>query len=165
VDYNDIRRLVKLVESSDISELEIAESENSKVRIVKHHPPVAGGVQVAQPQYYQAPAPLQMPHSVVPTTEYSTTGTTPVAAKPAVTLLEVLSPMVGTFYASPAPDRPPYAKVGDSIRVGQVLCIIEAMKLMNEIESEIAGRLVEIVAQNAHPVEFGQVLFRIDPNA
>ncbi len=71
--------------------------------------------------------------------------------------------MVGTFYAAPSPDAPPYVSVNERITIGQVVCIVEAMKLMNEIESEVSGRVVEILAENAKPVEFGQVLFRIDP--
>lgn len=166
MDYNDIRKLVKLVESSDISELEIEESENSRVRIVKHYPPVQAAP-VAGPQYYAAPPPMHIPPPapahIEPTAGQAVTATPP--AKATGKLLEVQSPMVGTFYSAPSPDRPAYVKVGDSIRVGQVLCIVEAMKLMNEIESEVAGKLVEVAVQNAHPVEYGQVLFRIDPNA
>jgi acetyl-CoA carboxylase biotin carboxyl carrier protein len=79
-------------------------------------------------------------------------------------LLEIKSPMVGTFYQSPEPAAQPYVKVGSRVNVGQVVCIIEAMKIMNEIESEVAGVVKEITAQNAQPVEFGQVLFRVDPH-
>jgi acetyl-CoA carboxylase biotin carboxyl carrier protein len=78
--------------------------------------------------------------------------------------LEVKSPMVGTYYGAPEPGAKPYLSVGDRISKGQILCIIEAMKIMNEIESEFDGTVKEILAQNAHPVEYGQVLFRIDPN-
>src|SRR5207245_9874632 len=79
-------------------------------------------------------------------------------------LLEIKSPMVGTFYQSPEPAAQPYVKVGSRVNVGQVVCIIEAMKIMNEIESEVAGVIREVTAQNAQPVEFGQVLFRVDPH-
>jgi len=79
-------------------------------------------------------------------------------------LLEIKSPMVGTFYQSPEPAAQPYVKVGSRVNVGQVVCIIEAMKIMNEIESEVAGVIREVAAQNAQPVEFGQVLFRVDPH-
>jgi acetyl-CoA carboxylase biotin carboxyl carrier protein len=79
--------------------------------------------------------------------------------------LEVKSPMVGTYYSAPEPGAKPYLAVGDRISKGQILCIIEAMKIMNEIESEFDGVVKEILAQNAHPVEYGQVLLRIDPNA
>jgi acetyl-CoA carboxylase biotin carboxyl carrier protein len=86
----------------------------------------------------------------------------PAAPKPQ--LLEIKSPMVGTFYQSPEPAAQPYVKLGSRVNVGQVVCIIEAMKIMNEIESEVAGVVKEITAQNAQPVEFGQVLFRVDPH-
>ena len=79
-------------------------------------------------------------------------------------LLEIKSPMVGTFYQSPEPAAQPYVRVGSRVNVGQVVCIIEAMKIMNEIESEVAGVIREVTAQNAQPVEFGQVLFRVDPH-
>ncbi|HTI05287.1 MAG TPA: acetyl-CoA carboxylase biotin carboxyl carrier protein [Gemmatimonadales bacterium] len=79
-------------------------------------------------------------------------------------LLEIKSPMVGTFYQSPEPGAQPYAKVGTRVNAGQVVCIIEAMKIMNEIESEVSGVIREVAAQNAQPVEFGQVLFRVDPH-
>ena len=78
--------------------------------------------------------------------------------------LEIKSPMVGTFYQSPEPAAQPYVKVGSRVTAGQVVCIIEAMKIMNEIESEVAGVIREVTAQNAQPVEFGQVLFRVDPH-
>ena len=91
---------------------------------------------------------------------------TPTAPAPSTgpQLLEIKSPMVGTFYQSPEPAAQPYVKVGSRVNVGQVVCIIEAMKIMNEIESEVAGVVREVTAQNAQPVEFGQVLFRVDPH-
>ncbi len=91
-------------------------------------------------------------------------GAPPAAAAPASHLLEIKSPMVGTFYQSPEPGAQAYVKVGSRVNVGQVVCIIEAMKIMNEIESEVAGVVREVAAQNAQPVEFGQVLFRVDPH-
>jgi len=90
---------------------------------------------------------------------------TPAApAAPASHLLGIPSPMVGTFYSAPEPGAQPYVKVGSRVNVGQVVCIIEAMKIMNEIESEVAGVVKEVNVQNAQPVEFGQVLYRVDPN-
>jgi len=89
----------------------------------------------------------------------------PAAAAPAVShLLEIKSPMVGTFYSAPEPGAQAYVKVGSRVNVGQVVCIIEAMKIMNEIESEVGGVVKEVCVQNAQPVEFGQVLYRVDPN-
>ena len=86
------------------------------------------------------------------------------AEKPKPALLEVKSPMVGTYYGAPEPGAKPYVSAGSRIQKGQILCIIEAMKIMNEIESEFAGVVREIVGQDAHPVEYGQVLFKVDPN-
>src|SRR5690606_2573624 len=86
------------------------------------------------------------------------------AAKPDERLIEVVAPIVGTFYSSPSPDAPAYVRVGERVKVGAVLCIIEAMKLMNEIEAEVAGTVREILVENDEPVEYGQVLFRIEPD-
>lgn len=91
-------------------------------------------------------------------------GPSPQSPVPSPQFLEIKSPMVGTFYQSPEPAAQPYVKVGSRVTVGQVVCIIEAMKIMNEIESEVSGVVREVVAQNAQPVEFGQVLFRVDPH-
>jgi len=85
-------------------------------------------------------------------------------APPPSNLVEIKSPMVGTFYASPEPGAAPYVKVGSRVSQGQVVCIIEAMKIMNEIEAEVSGMIREVLVDNAHPVEFGQPLFRVDPN-
>ncbi|HEY7192115.1 MAG TPA: acetyl-CoA carboxylase biotin carboxyl carrier protein [Gemmatimonadales bacterium] len=108
---------------------------------------------------------------IAPSASGSATGSGPAAASaasPAAAagpqLLEIKSPMVGTFYQSPEPAAQPYVKVGTRVNAGQVVCIIEAMKIMNEIESEVSGVIREVTAQNAQPVEFGQVLFRVDPH-
>jgi acetyl-CoA carboxylase biotin carboxyl carrier protein len=104
-------------------------------------------------------------HVVVSQPAAAPAGAPPAAAAPAgPQLSEIKSPMVGTFYQSPEPAAQPYVKVGSRVNVGQVVCIIEAMKIMNEIESEVAGVIREVAAQNAQPVEFGQVLFRVDPH-
>jgi acetyl-CoA carboxylase biotin carboxyl carrier protein len=94
----------------------------------------------------------------------ATPSPSPQAPAPSPQFLEIKSPMVGTFYQSPEPAAQPYVKVGSRVTVGQVVCIIEAMKIMNEIESEVAGVIRDVAAQNAQPVEFGQVLFRVDPH-
>ncbi len=94
----------------------------------------------------------------------ATPSPSPQAPAPSPQFLEIKSPMVGTFYQSPEPAAQPYVKVGSRVNVGQVVCIIEAMKIMNEIESEVAGVVREVTAQNAQPVEFGQILFRVDPH-
>lgn len=155
MNYTEIRKLVKLVETSDISELEIEEG-GSRVRIVKK-PSSNGIVQVAEsviPVPSFAPGPTQLVAPVQPDEPQPTTSPE---------LVKMTSPMVGTYYTAPSPEAPPYVQVGDQVVSGQVLCIVEAMKLMNEIESEMSGRIVEISVENAQPVEFGQLLFVIDP--
>jgi len=101
----------------------------------------------------RAPAPVAGPGSPAP------------AAAPPSHLVEIKSPMVGTFYSAPEPGAEPYVKAGSRVATGQVVCIIEAMKIMNEIESEVAGVVREVLVENAQPVEFGQLLFRVDPHA
>jgi len=113
---------------------------------------VGGHVVVTQPTAASASAPAVPGASQAP------------APSAGPQLLEIKSPMVGTFYQSPEPAAQPYVKVGSRVNVGQVVCIIEAMKIMNEIESEVGGVVREVTAQNAQPVEFGQVLFRVDPH-
>jgi acetyl-CoA carboxylase biotin carboxyl carrier protein len=106
------------------------------------------------------------PHATLPANPGVVAAPAPAAAEaPGSRLLEVKSPMVGTFYRAPEPGAEPYAKVGSRVTVGQTLCIIEAMKIMNELESEVAGVVREILVEDAQPVEFGQTLFRVDPNA
>jgi len=131
----------------------------SSVRVSKagHGSNATGHVVVTQP-------PLPGPSSPVPGGGDAGRGTGPAAPTPGPQLSEIKSPMVGTFYQSPEPAAQPYVKVGSRVNVGQVVCIIEAMKIMNEIESEVSGVIREVVAQNAQPVEFGQVLFRVDPH-
>jgi acetyl-CoA carboxylase biotin carboxyl carrier protein len=107
----------------------------------------------------------QSPAASSPSTTSASSASPAQASAPAgPQLLDIKSPMVGTFYQSPEPAAQPYVKVGSRVTVGQVVCIIEAMKIMNEIESEVAGVVREVVAQNAQPVEFGQALFRVDPH-
>ncbi|MGE5801649.1 MAG: acetyl-CoA carboxylase biotin carboxyl carrier protein [Gemmatimonadota bacterium] len=106
----------------------------------------------------------QLPAASIPASGAAPAGAAPPAAVAGPPLLTIPSPMVGTFYQSPEPAAQPYVKVGSRVSVGQVVCIIEAMKIMNEIESDVAGVIREVVAQNAQPVEFGQVLFRVDPH-
>jgi len=128
----------------------------SSVRVSKAgHGSDAGHVVVTQPT---------LPSSPVPRAGEGGRGTGEGSTPPASHLLEIKSPMVGTFYQSPEPAAQAYVKVGSRVNVGQVVCIIEAMKIMNEIESEVAGVVKEVCVQNAQPVEFGHVLFRVDPH-
>jgi acetyl-CoA carboxylase biotin carboxyl carrier protein len=156
MDFNEIRKLVQLVERSAIASLEVEEGELS-IRIEKHIP----GAVMAPPAAYAAPAPAPLYAPIPPA---AAPAPAPVAAPaPASNLLEVKAPMVGTFYTAPGPDKPPFVRLGDRIAPGQTLCILEAMKIMNEIESEVGGKVVEILVDNAQPVQFDQVLFRIEP--
>jgi acetyl-CoA carboxylase biotin carboxyl carrier protein len=118
------------------------------------------GVVVTRTGSTAPPIPMPAPHAPPPAP-----GAAPAAPAPAAsTLKDVKSPMVGTFYKSPEPGAEPYVKVGSRISAGQTVCIIEAMKIMNEIEAEVSGVVKEVLADDAQPVEFGSVLFRVDPN-
>jgi acetyl-CoA carboxylase biotin carboxyl carrier protein len=155
-----IKKLIRLVEESDIDQLEVSRW-GRKIRITKRLPKSNGhspdtAVIQASPAVSPTPAPEPAISSAPPKVESKP----PDADKKYV---EIKSPMVGTFYAAPAPDAQPYVKEGDRLSVGQVVCIVEAMKLMNEIESEVSGKVTRIMVENAQPVEFGQVLFLIDP--
>ncbi len=153
MDIRKIKKLIELLEESGLAEIEISEGEES-VRIARFSqgPPVSQGT----------PAPT----TVIATSAAPATSapTAPAAAQapPARDENLVTAPMVGTFYSSPAPGAKSFVEVGQEVRVGQVLCIIEAMKMMNQIESERAGKVVAVLAKNGEPVEFGQPLFAIE---
>lgn len=150
----EVRRLIKLVEESNIDELEISRW-GRKVRITKRLPAPAAqsGNSDSVTNIAANPGSL-VENSLV---------TTPPEQKLADGLVETKSPMVGTFYRAPAPDAKAYAEVGERVSVGQVVCVIEAMKLMNEIESEVSGTIEKVLVENAQPVEFGQPLFWVRP--
>ena len=150
-----IKKLIKLVESSQINELEV-QDEGLQVRIVKS---AAANQAVYSPQLIHSnPPPAQ------PASDFSTQ----IEAKienmgpDGGNIVEILSPMVGTFYRAPAPDAVPYVNEEEIIKPGQILCIIEAMKLMNEIEAEISGRVTKILVENGQPVEYNQPLFLVE---
>ena len=154
MDLNLIKRLIKVVEKSDITEFSISEGD-VKIKISKNNGQVS---QVVTSVPVQAQAPVAAPQPAA---------TKPAEAQPAAekqqdeNLHEVRSPIVGTFYRAPAPDADPYVKVGDHVSPGTVLCIVEAMKLMNEIESDVSGTVEQILVENATPVEYNQPLFVI----
>jgi len=161
IDLRYVKKLIEMIDDSSVDSIEISTEKGIKIRIAKS--PVQRGVQMAAP----------MPVQSVMDSRITPPAGLPVAISEAVleraeragpTLLEVKSPMVGTFYGAPEPGAKPYVSVGDRVQKGKTLCIIEAMKIMNEIESEYAGVVKETLAQDAQPVEYGQVLFRIDPN-
>ncbi len=158
IDLRYVKKLVDMLNDSTVDSIEISADKGMKIRISKHPQQRMQQMQIpamqAQPA---APAAALAPASAPAAPEKPKAD-----AKP--NYLEVKSPMVGTYYGAPEPGAKPYLSVGDRIQKGQILCIIEAMKIMNEIESEFDGVIKEILAQNAHPVEYGQVLFRVDPN-
>jgi acetyl-CoA carboxylase biotin carboxyl carrier protein len=156
----DLKRLMDAMAAADVAELEYEwdgteDAPGGRVALRRGAAPAVAPV---APVAAVAPSPVAA--APVAAAE-PTPAPEPVAAAPKG--VEVVAPIVGTFYASPSPDAGPFVKKGDRVKVGQVLCIIEAMKLMNEIESEVAGTVVEVAVRNEDPVEYGQVLFRIDP--
>jgi acetyl-CoA carboxylase biotin carboxyl carrier protein len=157
----DVKRLIDAMAASDLSELEYEQRDGDGPVVFKIR--LRRGSAGAEP-----PAVRSSPTSAA--TQPAAEGAPAPAAEvvPAATAVvdrhvDVIAPIVGTFYASPSPDAGPYVKVGDRVQPGTILCIIEAMKLMNEIESEVAGTIAEVLVSNEEPVEYGQVLFRIDP--
>jgi acetyl-CoA carboxylase biotin carboxyl carrier protein len=145
MDLKELKALVRLMEGGDLEELEVAEGDR-RVRIRRRSgdglPVIRAGALAPGGAKISTPA---------------------MAGADTAGFVPIESPMVGTFYRAPAPGAEPYVKEGDSIQKGTVVCIVEAMKLMNEIESEVAGRIARVVAENGKPVEFGQPLFLVEP--
>ena len=162
IDLRYVKKLVEMLDESSVDSIEISSDKGMKIRISKT-PQQRGAVQVAAPMAMPALLPAAAAPAA-PAAEAASTVEVPKVEAAKSKFLEVKSPMVGTYYGAPEPGAKPYLTVGDRISKGQILCIIEAMKIMNEIESEFDGVVKELLAQNAHPVEYGQVLFRIDPN-
>ena len=155
MDIRKVKKLIELLEESGISEIEIKEGEET-VRISRHPP---GGMPAfAAPMAY-APAPPPGPAAQAPSPGSSAS---PPPAPTHAPEKVVTAPMVGTFYAAPAPGATPFVEIGSEVKPGDVLCIIEAMKMMNQIESDKAGRVVSVLVKNGDPVEFGQSLFVIE---
>ena len=162
IDLRYVKKLVEMLDESTVDSIEISSEKGMKIRISKT-PQQRGGVSVAAPM--AMPMPVAAPAAPVPAAPAAAPAGAAVPSEEAkASYLEVKSPMVGTYYASAEPGAKPYVSVGDRIAKGQILCIIEAMKIMNEIESEFDGVVREVRVDNAQPVEYGQVLFRIDPN-
>ncbi|MBI3994835.1 MAG: acetyl-CoA carboxylase biotin carboxyl carrier protein [Nitrospirae bacterium] len=153
MNLKELKELIELIQRTEIAELEL-EKSGVRVRIKKERPlippPPASEEIPAVPATHAAESPQPQAQAVTP------------AVTPAG-WLTLTAPVVGTFYRSPAPDADPYVEVGSVVKKGQILCVIEAMKLMNEIESEWDGKVVEILVENAQPVEYGGPLFRIEP--
>ena len=161
MNIKDIRQLVKLVESSEIGEIEIVE-EGNKLRISKNSKYGSNGAITVSPPpvNYAAHAPAATPPAAAPSVSADTGAKEESSA--GSDYQEVRSPMVGTFYRAPSPDADPYVEVGQNVESGQTLCIVEAMKLMNEIESDYTGKIAKIMVENAQPVEFNQILFLLE---
>ncbi len=154
LDLNQVRELLLMFDQTSVTELNLKSGELE--------------LQLRKCEQLSSPRP-----TVVATVSPPPAAPTPVAPPPEAEptpppanrkTVDIVAPMVGTFYRAPAPDEPPFVEVGDSVRKGQVVCIIEAMKLMNEIEAEVNGQVVEILVQNAEPIEYGQTLMRILPS-
>ena len=160
INFQELRELLGAIAQTDITEL-ILKNNDFELTVRKEKGVVASQVPVVTPQI-ETTASSSNTATTVPTGEPApqTPSTPTVDDKKWV---DITSPMVGTFYAAPAPDEDAFVTVGDRINKGDTVCIIEAMKLMNEIEGEVSGQIMEIVAQNGEPVEFGQVLMRVNP--
>jgi acetyl-CoA carboxylase biotin carboxyl carrier protein len=156
MDIRKIKKLIELLEESGIAEIEIKEGEEA-VRISRM-PVGASAAQPPQLAHLGAMAPSAI--ATAPAAEVAAAESA--AQKPKPSEHVITAPMVGTFYASPSPGAKPFVEIGDEIKVGQVLCIIEAMKMMNQIEADKAGRLASVMARNGDPVEFGQPLFVVE---
>jgi acetyl-CoA carboxylase biotin carboxyl carrier protein len=155
MDLRKLKTLIDLVAESGIAEIEVTEGED-KVRIVKYAPPPAAPAVVAAPPTVVAGA---APHNASGAAPASAAPPPPAAELPKGNIVK--SPMVGTFYRSPSPGANPFIEVGQAVKPGDTLCIIEAMKLLNEIEAEVAGEIKEILVENGQAVEYGQPLFVI----
>src|SRR5688500_237237 len=153
MDLEFIESLIRALDQSSLDSIEV-ERGGTRIRLSKTAPPAAPAAATAAVGTVGAPAAAP-----------AASGEAPAPAAPPSHLIDVRSPMVGTFYRSPAPDAPSYVERGSRVNKGDTLCIIEAMKLMNELESDVEGTVAEICVENAVPVEYGQVLFRIDPGA
>ncbi|MES2416621.1 MAG: acetyl-CoA carboxylase biotin carboxyl carrier protein [Bacteroidota bacterium] len=155
MDIKQIQELIKFVSRSGVNEVAI-EQENFKITIKTNQAPVYVNAALPAPVVAQ-PA----PQAAAPVAE--TKATAAPEAEDNSKYLTIKSPMIGTFYRSSSPDKPSFANVGDEVGIGKVICIIEAMKLFNEIESEVAGRIVKVLVDNASPVEYDQPLFLVEP--
>jgi acetyl-CoA carboxylase biotin carboxyl carrier protein len=172
IDFNELRELLAAIAQTDIAELTLKSADFELTVRKGVRPASTVDSTLGSPGGIAASEFVTVPPS---TSIASTTSTSVPEARPSETEKappgapnhkweEVKSPMVGTFYRAPSPDEPPYVETGDRIRVGQTVCIIEAMKLMNEIEAEVSGQVVEILVENGDSVEYGQTLMRINPN-
>ncbi len=159
MDIKQIQELVKLINKTNIGEITI-EEEGVKITVKQKKDPVQHIVANAGPATYAAPAAAPAPAAPAP----ATAAPKPAAEPKADNLVTIKSPMIGTFYRQAGPGKPVFASVGDDVTPGKVVCIIEAMKLFNEIESEVKGKIVKVLVEDASPVEYDQPLFLVDPS-
>jgi acetyl-CoA carboxylase biotin carboxyl carrier protein len=164
IDLRYVKKLIDILDESTVDSIEISSDKGMKIRISKS-PTGRGAMQVA-PQPMMAPMMAQQaalpPGRMTPTDGMAVVEESSKSDAKTPAGIEVKSPMVGTYYGAPEPGAKPYVSVGSRVSKGQTLCIIEAMKIMNEIESEVSGVVTEVLASDAQPVEYGQALFRID---
>lgn len=150
MNLKEIKEMINLMNENNLMELEV-EKDGMRIRLKKSSfgtEATQGPIIVERQNLSEVAAQKPLPE---------------LAGMPAVNAVEIKAPMVGTFYRAPSPEAPPYVEVGQTVEVGQVICIIEAMKLMNEIKSEIKGKILEVLIDNAEPVEFGQPMFLVEP--
>jgi len=150
MDIRKVKKLIELLEESNVAEIEIKEGEES-VRISRNYPQAS-----MQPQHYVMQA--QAPHAAAPVAAGAPVAAAPIASPPMYKGQPVKSPMVGTFYRSPSPSTPSFIEIGKQVKVGDVICIIEAMKMMNQIEADRAGTVEAILVEDGQPVEYDQPL-------
>ena len=159
MDIKEIQELIRFVAKSGVNEVEL-ERDGFKLSIKANAPaPIAQVVSAPMPMQVAAPAPV----AAAPAAPAAPSSAAPAASSNESNYLTITSPMIGTFYRTPGPDKDPFVNVGDLVEPGKVVCIVEAMKLFNEIESEVKGRIVKVLVDNASPVEYGQPLFLVDP--
>jgi acetyl-CoA carboxylase biotin carboxyl carrier protein len=162
MNQKELKELIEFLIEKDIAEFELERGDvKVKIKRAGEHTVVHSH---AEPRFYAVPpvAPSAV-HEMVVAPAVAPAAAAPAAPAPEEGLHAVKSPIVGTFYEAPSPGAPPFVKVGDTVEVGQVLCIVEAMKLLNEIESDVAGEIVKKLATNGQPIEYGQELFSIRP--
>ncbi len=160
MDFKQIQELIKMINKSQIGELTI-EQKDFKITIKQKEENITQVVSQAMPMQQQPYQQIAQPQNYLPS-QQEQKATAPAAE--AANLITIKSPMIGTFYRRPSPDKQNFLEIGDEVSVGKVVCIIEAMKLFNEIESEVSGRVVKILVEDSSPVEYDQPLFMVEPN-
>jgi acetyl-CoA carboxylase biotin carboxyl carrier protein len=157
LNHEQLHQLLALLENSDIQELKL-EGDDFRLEVRRNLPSAQPVAVVPAAIAAPAPVPVSVPPSAGPSTP------PPAAPAARADLVDITAPMVGTFYRAPSPGDPPFVELGSRITAGQPVCILEAMKLMNELEADVSGEVVEILVENGTPVEFGQVLLRVKPS-